>query len=145
MHVAREPVSAGDRGVQEIGAPEEQPLAPIVHLTDRPAEHTDDRWFRVLVDRSVGCEAVTQFVGWIPPGRAPDHFHDYEEVLCILEGTGRMWAGGSHAPIGPGSCVYLPRGQLHCVENQGPGALRLLGVFYPAGSPAARSGDPGPR
>src|SRR5437867_3592730 len=80
---------------------------------------TGDRSYRVLVDASVGCEAVTQFVGTIPPGRSPDHFHLYEEVLCILEGEGRLWAGRSHAAIGPGSCVFLPRRQLHCVENTG--------------------------
>lgn len=113
-------------------------LSPIVRLADRPSETTGDRSYRVLVDRSVGCEAVTQFVGTIPPGRAPDHFHQYEEVLCILDGKGRMWAGRSHAPIGPGSCIFLPRRQVHCVENTGEGPLRLLGVFYPAGSPAAR-------
>jgi mannose-6-phosphate isomerase-like protein (cupin superfamily) len=111
---------------------------PIVRVADRPSQTTGDRSYRVLVDRSVGCLAVTQFVGTIPPGRSPDHFHPYEEVLCILEGQGRMWAGRSHAPIGPGSCIFLPRRQVHCVENTGHRPLRLLGVFYPAGSPAAR-------
>ena len=105
----------------------------IVRLSDQRALPTGDRWYRVLVD-----EQVTQFVGSIPPGRAPDHFHEYEEVLFILRGEGRMWAGESNTPIGPGSCVYLPRRQVHCVENTGEGELRLLGVFYPAGSPAVR-------
>jgi mannose-6-phosphate isomerase-like protein (cupin superfamily) len=81
---------------------------------------------------------VTQFVGSIPPGRAPDHFHNYEEVLFILRGEGRMWAGMTHTPIAFGSCIYLPKGQVHCVENTGDGELRLLGVFYPAGSPSVR-------
>ena len=114
---------------------------PLVHLLEREAETTGDRWYRVLVDPRLGCDAVTQFVGSIPPGRAPDHFHEYEEVLCILEGRGRMWAGTTHAEISPGSCVYLPRRQVHCLENHGPEALRLLGVFYPAGSPADRGDD----
>jgi mannose-6-phosphate isomerase-like protein (cupin superfamily) len=85
---------------------------------------------------------VTQFVGSIPPGRAPDHFHEYEEVLVVLKGRGRVWADRESAPVGPGSCVFLPRRQVHCVENLGEGRLRLLGVFYPSGSPAAsrRSG-----
>jgi mannose-6-phosphate isomerase-like protein (cupin superfamily) len=111
---------------------------PIVKLSDRKALPTADRWYRVLVDDEVGSEQVTQFVGSIPPGRAPDHFHEYEEVLFILRGEGRMWAGESNTPIGPGSCVYLPRRQVHCVENTGTGELRLLGVFFPAGSPAVR-------
>ena len=113
-------------------------LPPIVKLSDRRALPTADRWYRVLVDDEIGSEQVTQFVGSIPPGRAPDHFHEYEEVLFILRGEGRMWAGETHTPIGPGSCIYLPRRQVHCVENTGSGELRLLGVFYPAGSPAVR-------
>jgi len=113
-------------------------VTPIVRLSDRRALPTADRWYRVLVDQDMGSEQVTQFVGSIPPGRAPDHFHEYEEVLFILRGEGRMWAGESNTPIGPGSCIYLPRRQVHCVENTGTGELRLLGVFYPAGSPAVR-------
>jgi mannose-6-phosphate isomerase-like protein (cupin superfamily) len=110
----------------------------IVKLSDQREMPTGDRWYRVLVDHGIGSEQVTQFVGSIPPGRAPDHFHEYEEVLFILRGTGRMWTGEMNTPVGPGSCVYLPRGQVHCVENTGDGELRLLGVFYPAGSPAVR-------
>jgi mannose-6-phosphate isomerase-like protein (cupin superfamily) len=125
-----------------VDIPLAQPTAPsetpIVKLSDRRALPTADRWYRVLVDDEIGSEQVTQFVGSIPPGRAPDHFHEYEEVLFILRGEGRMWAGETNTPIAPGSCIYLPKRQLHCVENTGDGELRLLGVFYPAGSPAVR-------
>jgi len=112
--------------------------APLVRLADRPAQPTADRWYRVLVDDEVGSTQATQFVGSIPPGRAPDHFHQYEEVLFILRGQGRMWSGESNTPIARGSCVFLPKGQVHCVENAGPDELRVLGIFYPAGSPAVR-------
>ena len=121
---------------EPANTPEQSP--PIVKLADRRALPTADRWYRVLVDDEVGSRQVTQFVGSIPPGRAPDHFHEYEEVLFILRGEGRMWAAEENTPIGPGSCVYLPRRKVHCVENTGTGELRLLGVFYPAGSPAVR-------
>jgi len=119
--------------------PHATPLrTPLVRLSDRPAQATADRWYRVLVDDEVGSTQATQFVGSIPPGRAPDHFHNHEEVLFILQGEGRMWAGETNTPIAPGSCIYLPKGQIHCVENTGAGELRLLGVFYPAGSPSVR-------
>lgn len=111
---------------------------PFVHLWDRAPQSTANRWYRVLVDDEIGSEQVTQFVGSIPPGRAPDHFHNYEEVLFILKGDGRMWAGETSTSISGGSCIYLPKGQVHCVENTGAGELRLLGVFYPAGSPSVR-------
>ena len=105
----------------------------IVTLDEKPLQRTGDRWYTELIQGE-----VTQFVGVIPPGRAPDHYHLYEEVLCILDGEGVMWAGTSSAPITTGSCIYLPRGQMHCVENTSSRDLRLLGVFYPAGSPAVR-------
>lgn len=121
-------------------SPEASPgeRSSIVRLLDRAAVPTADRWYRVLVDDEVGSTQVTQFVGSIPPGRAPDHFHNYEEVLVILRGVGRMWAGKTNTPIATGSCIYLPKGQVHCVENTGDDELRLLGVFYPAGSPSVR-------
>jgi mannose-6-phosphate isomerase-like protein (cupin superfamily) len=111
---------------------------PFVRLHERPRQTTADRWYSVLVDEALGSTQVTQFVGGIPPGRAPDHQHEYEEVLVILAGRGRLWAGDTSAELAVGSCVYLPRRQRHCLENTGAGELRLLGVFYPAGSPAAR-------
>lgn len=125
-----------------LNQPAKSHVARIVRLADRRALPTGDRWYRVLVDDEIGSEQVTQFVGSIPPGRAPDHFHEYEEVLFILRGEGRMWAGETNTPIGPGSCIYLPRRQVHCVENTGSGELRLLGVFYPAGSPEVRYENP---
>lgn len=105
----------------------------VVRLEDQPVQTTGDRWYRELIQGQ-----TTQFVGSIPPGRAPDHFHEYEEVICILRGSGVMWAETVATPIAPGSCIFLPRRQVHCLENRGEGELRLLGVFYPSGSPAVR-------
>src|SRR4051794_14589238 len=109
-----------------------------VAMQDRPVQRTGDRWYREVINDDAGSTQVTQFVGGIPRGRAPDHFHLYEEVIVILDGVGEMWAGASHAPIASGSCIFLPHGQVHCVENRGDSEMRLLGVFYPAGSPAVR-------
>ncbi|HJW94780.1 MAG TPA: cupin domain-containing protein [Thermoanaerobaculia bacterium] len=104
-----------------------------VRLDDQPRQKTADRWYVELVQAE-----VTQFVGSIPPGRAPDHFHLYEEVIVILDGDGVMHAGEASAPVQKDSCIFLPIRQRHCLENTGSGELRLLGVFYPAGSPAVR-------
>ena len=111
-------------------------MGATARLWERESRPTGDRWYRVLIDDAMGCRQVTQFVGAIPPGRAPAHFHEYEEVLCFLAGEGRLWAGDVSAVVGPGLCAFLPRGQVHCTENTGASELRLLGVFHPAGSPA---------
>jgi mannose-6-phosphate isomerase-like protein (cupin superfamily) len=81
-------------------------------------------------------EHVQQFVGYIPVGRAPDHFHTYDEVVYVLRGEGALHIDGETAPLRAGSCVHLPARLVHCLENVGPGELHVLGVFRPAGSPA---------
>ena len=101
-----------------------------------PAEATAGREFRLLATPEVGCPTVTQFVGYIPVGRAPDHFHRYDEVVYVLAGEGAVHIGGESAPVRAGSSVHLPSGLVHCIENTGPGEMQVLGVFRPAGSPA---------
>jgi len=68
--------------------------------------------------------------------RAPHHYHIYEEAMLILQGSGIVWADDENCEFGVGTSVYLPPGQRHCLENPGPDEVRLLGVFYPSGSPA---------
>lgn len=97
---------------------------------------TAGREFSVLAHPENGCESVTQFVGYIPVGRAPDHFHRYDEVVYVLVGEGAFHAEGESAPLRAGSCVHLPARLIHCLENSGPGEMQVLGVFRPAGSPA---------
>jgi quercetin dioxygenase-like cupin family protein len=97
---------------------------------------TAGREFLLGACPEVGCHSVTQFVGLVPPGRAPDHFHTYDEVIYILEGEGVLEIDGEQAPLRAGSCVHLPARLVHCLANTGDSELRLLGVFRPAGSPA---------
>jgi mannose-6-phosphate isomerase-like protein (cupin superfamily) len=119
---------------------------PLLRLAERPVMTTGDRQFRILVDPEIGCQGVTQFVGWIPPGRAPTHHHTYEEVVYVLEGEGLLHLEESTRPIAAGSCVHLPPPVEHCLENTGTAPLRVLGVFHPAGSPASKTetGTSGP-
>jgi mannose-6-phosphate isomerase-like protein (cupin superfamily) len=97
---------------------------------------TAGRMFRLLATPDVGCATVTQFVGYIPVGRAPEHFHTYDEVVYVLVGEGALHIGGETERLQPGSCVHLPARLVHCLENTGPGEMQVLGVFRPAGSPA---------
>jgi mannose-6-phosphate isomerase-like protein (cupin superfamily) len=95
-----------------------------------------EREFKLLIDRNFGCERVTQFIGVIPQSRAPQHHHTYEEAIYILEGQGIIRAGDESCEFRPGTSIYLPIGAGHCLENPHRKPVRLLGVFYPSGSPA---------
>ena len=94
------------------------------------------REFDLFAHPDNGCASVTQFVGHIPPGRAPDHYHHYDEVGYILSGEGAFHVGDESAPLSAGSCFHLPARLVHSLENFGPGTMYVLGVFRPAGSPA---------
>jgi mannose-6-phosphate isomerase-like protein (cupin superfamily) len=111
------------------------PTRRVVRLEACEPERTGDREFRVLLSEGL---TITQFAGLIPPGRAPAHHHTYDEVVHVLAGRGVVHLDGAEAEIGPGTSIYLPPYQPHCLENTGPDPLEVLGVFHPAGSPAAK-------
>jgi mannose-6-phosphate isomerase-like protein (cupin superfamily) len=113
-----------------------------VRFADQEELRADEnRTYRYLVNEDAGCADVTQFLGIVEPCRAPDHSHPYDEVGYIVEGHGYAHVGGRSTPIGPGSCFHLPPQEVHCIENTGPGVMRILGVFHPSGSPASRTYD----
>jgi quercetin dioxygenase-like cupin family protein len=151
---AEHPLRAGTAVFAAAGTPWEaagrgRAVSVLIHDPEPSAGHavldlnavelgtaTGGRQFVLGATPSCGCASVTQFVGLIPPGRAPDHFHRYDEVIYVLEGDGTLVIGGESAPIRPGTCIHLPRTLVHCLANDGETEMRLLGVFRPAGSPA---------
>lgn len=98
---------------------------------------TGAREFRIVADPTTGLRSATHFVGYIPVGRAPDHFHTYDEVIHVLDGEGVMHVGGEERQLGPGTAIELPARTVHCLENTGDRVMRVVAVFRPAGSPAA--------
>ena len=116
------------------------PREVIVRFDDQPELRADaNRTFRYLVNQDAGCMDATQFMGIVEPCRAPDHSHSYDELGYIVEGEGFAHIGDESVPLKAGSCFHLPPEQVHCIENTGPGVMRILGVFHPSGDPASRA------
>ena len=116
------------------------PREVVVRFEDQPELRADaKRTFRYLVNQDAGCMDGTQFLGIVEPCRAPDHSHAYDELGYIVEGEGFAHIGGESIPLRPGSSFHLPPEQVHCIENTGPGVMRILGVFHPSGDPASRA------
>jgi mannose-6-phosphate isomerase-like protein (cupin superfamily) len=111
----------------------------IRRLADQEAQvATTERWFRIVADPGTGLRSATQFVGYIPTERAPEHFHTYDEVIYLLDGEGAFHtAAGERIPVKAGSCIELSARTVHCLENTGQDVMRLVAVFQPPGSPAA--------
>jgi quercetin dioxygenase-like cupin family protein len=137
----------GELTVVAVRISDPEPPAPVagaarravVRRLDEQQAHaaTGAREFRIVADPATGLRSATQFVGYIPVGRAPDHFHTYDEVIHVLDGEGVMRVGGDERPLGPGTAIELPARTVHCLENTGDRVMRVVAVFRPAGSPAA--------
>jgi len=96
------------------------------------------RAYQLLFGPHNGSTQATLFAGFLPPGRPPWHYHLYDEIVFIPEGPGRLHLRDSEAELGAGSAFRLPPREVHIVENASPaGEMTLIGVFTPAGSPAA--------
>jgi mannose-6-phosphate isomerase-like protein (cupin superfamily) len=122
---------------EPLAAPEGTAPTTLSRLADAQAQSaTAARTFRIVFDPDGGCATATQFVGYIPVGAAPTHYHLYDEVIYVLDGNGVMHFNDEQIPLRAGSCIHLPARKLHTLENSGPAVMRVLGVFRPAGSPA---------
>ena len=103
-----------------------------------PGQATGARSFQVLYGPHNGSTRATLFVGYIPPGKAPWHYHLYDEIVWVLRGEGRLHLGDATEPLAPGSAFRLHAREVHIVENTQPTEeLAVLGIFTPAGSPSA--------
>lgn len=110
--------------------------ARVVGVDPSKREPMADRFYQVLIGDETGSKEVTQFIGEIPRSRAAAHHHLYEEAIMVLSGEGYMWTESARASVAPGDIIFLPRKQLHSLECVSPGGMRLMGAFYPSGSPA---------
>jgi uncharacterized cupin superfamily protein len=108
-----------------------------------PGQATGSRSFQALFGPHNGSTRATLFVGYVPPGKAPWHYHLYDEIVWVLRGSGRLHLDGEEE-LGPGATFRLRPREVHIVENAATDAeLVVLGVFTPAGSPSAAYLEPG--
>ena len=118
------------------------PMGPrerIVEIAEvEPGKATGSRSFQLLFGPHNGSTRASMFVGYVPPGKAPWHYHLYDEIIWIWRGPGRYHLGEATEPLEDGSALRLTPREVHIVENTSQDSeLAILGVFTPAGSPSA--------
>ena len=99
---------------------------------------TGARSFQILFDATNGSTRATLFAGYVPPGKAPWHYHLYDEIVWVPDGPGRLHLGDTVEDLEPGSAFRLRPREVHIVENASADRdLTIIGLFTPAGSPSA--------
>ena len=105
---------------------------------------TGARSFQILHGPHNGSVRATAFAGTIPPGKAPWHYHLYDEIVWIRAGRGRLHLGETVEELSPGCAFRLHPREVHIVENlSADEPLEVVGFFTPAGSPSAAYLEPG--
>jgi len=141
-------LTAGEDGLTAVRASigpsvdRHAPLGPRETLvaTERveAGSATGKRSFQVLFGPHNGSTRATLFVGHVPPGAAPWHFHLYDEIVWIWRGEGRFHTHAGSEPLAVGSAFRISPREVHIVENTSTTEeLVVVGLFTPAGSPSA--------
>ena len=118
------------------------PMGPREHIVAiaevEAGQATGNRSFQVLFGPHNGSRRATMFMGYIPPGKAPWHYHLYDEIVWVWRGSGLYHLGDDVEPLENGSAFRITPREVHIVENTSPDReLAVLGIFTPAGSPSA--------
>jgi quercetin dioxygenase-like cupin family protein len=117
------------------------PMGPrelVVTLDEADAQQaTGGRSFEILFGPHNGSTRATLFAGFVPPGRAPWHYHLYDEIVWVPAGPGRLHLADGNERLDADAAFRLRPRQVHIVENAGASEMTIIGVFTPAGSPSA--------
>jgi quercetin dioxygenase-like cupin family protein len=64
-----------------------------------------------------------------PGGRLPAHFHDFDESICIIEGTATCICEGRRHSMSNDSTALQPRGRVHYFVNESTAPMAMLWVY----------------
>ena len=108
----------------------------VVSVDEAQRRATGPRYFQLLVDKRIGSQVITQFIGHIPRSKAAPHRHLYEEAIIVLCGEGCIWTEDRKARVQAGDVIFLPRKQLHSLEATSADGIDVVGVICPGDNPS---------
>ncbi len=90
------------------------------------------RW--VVTKENTNAQHCTMCVIQVQPGQTvrPAHSHpNGEEVIYIVQGSGRVMIDGVVGPVNEGSAVLFPQGSIHMLQNSGDKVMKVACFFAP--------------
>jgi quercetin dioxygenase-like cupin family protein len=82
---------------------------------------------RVVIGPEEGAPFFNMRVFEVQPGHAsPHHSHWWEHEVFVLSGQGVVKTEGGDKPVGHGSTVFVPGGEMHQFQNTGDDVLRFI-------------------
>ena len=108
------------------------PIVDETSMGDLDLPGRDLRW--LVTEESTGAKHCTMCVIEVQPGQTvrPAHSHpNSEEVIYILQGSGRVMIDGVVEPVKAGCAVLFPKGAIHMLRNSGDELMKVACFFAP--------------
>lgn len=106
-----------------------------IHENEVEAKELPGRLHKMIIgpDNFGNCKNICFGVAYFPAKRhASAHVHDkQEEIIYILTGSGEIYFDGIPEKISPGTCIYIPPGIEHSINNTDNEVMKLVYVFSP--------------
>jgi mannose-6-phosphate isomerase-like protein (cupin superfamily) len=119
---------------------------PVVHHRERPwvASASGRLSVRKVANAEVGATQQSVWRIEHEPGEViAAHWHEYEEVIVVLEGEGEATIGDETVPIGSDMSVIVPAHTWHSYRNTGPSYLKVLAILPHPDAAVRRDPMPG--
>jgi quercetin dioxygenase-like cupin family protein len=91
---------------------------------DEPAKSVKVRW---LIDEKMGAPNFAMRLFEVAPGgNTPNHAHDWEHEIFVLEGRGSVLTEMGEVEIKPWDVVYVEPNEKHSIKNNGEETFKFL-------------------
>lgn len=116
--------------------------ASVTHLTDVPAHEIPGNTLRGLATPSRGSTEIMLWNHRAEAGSAsPPHWHDHDQVIYVLSGSGRVVVGDEEFAVRAGDVIVAPANiphQVHAAADEALDTIAAMSValktFSPDGS-----------
>ena len=83
-----------------------------------------------LVGGGLGAQGIATGMTVFPPGGGiVEHWHNVEESVTVLAGSGMAEMAGEQTPVSQYDATYIPAGVPHRFINTGDSEMRILWVY----------------
>lgn len=95
--------------------------------SDRPVFALPGISHRTLVQKSDGVNQIEVWMQTLAPGsETPIHYHECEETVTVLRGSGVVVLEDSEVPFGPQSTIIFPPRLVHTIRSTGSEDMEVV-------------------
>ncbi|UCE95395.1 MAG: cupin domain-containing protein [Candidatus Bathyarchaeota archaeon] len=98
--------------------------AEVSEVTKCGAEGTKIRW--LITKEDGAAHFAMRYFEMAPKGHSPNHSHEWEHEVFILDGECLVVCGSQRIKVGPGYAVFIPPNTIHHFRNEGTKDLKFL-------------------